>query len=47
MTMSKNGFNGENLEYFSLLTIHLRWAFSVYGLTLRLSRARNPQRSGG
>src|SRR2546422_10639853 len=33
MTMSKNGFNGENLEYFSLLTIHLRRAFSVYGLT--------------
>src|SRR5881397_1158230 len=31
MTMSKNRFNGENLEYFSLLTINLRWAFSVYG----------------
>ena len=42
--MSKNGFNGENLEYFSLLTIRLRWAFSVYGLTPELGRAAKRRR---
>src|SRR5215475_11220000 len=29
MTMSKNGFSGENLEYSLLLTIHLRWPFHM------------------